>query len=434
MMTLALFVLTANAGIAANDSNSSSSSLGVGPIIGIIAGLSVLCCCAALHAVVYIWMLNKKPVVHAEGEPAGASDAPPRGPHGTHTGPQRHIGLWIHEDELFGHLTRYYAKWKPGFKTDGELRSFARTVWREKARGVTRFSDTLKKTYGESLEDFIAGDDFIALRPAGLPEAAAAATVDAPTPPPPPPPAVWLAHGHDNNGKKSTPYVPLGLPEAAAAAAVDAPTPPPPPPPAVWLAHGHDSNGKKSTPYAPLDQTREVTLDKSHGLGMKIISNHELEGIRISHIVPGAAADATGQIKVGDHIVKINGIGIRDVKHDVAVTIIQEADDVRQNVTFWEPFISHVFLHRPAAVRPALLISAHAHAMPIGACNPMVCPIHVLRSSRSYSRWTTPRCRRCGNFDIILALLTYFGPFLTYKYKSTLFSEYGSRMACDMLY
>ena len=182
------------------------------------------------------------------------------------------------------------------------------------------------------------------------------------------------------------------------------------------------------------DQTREVTLDKSHGLGMKIISNHELEGIRISHIVPGAAADATGQIKVGDHIVKINGIGIRDVKHDVAVTIIQEADDVRQNVTFWEPFISHVFLHRPAAVRPALLISAHAHAMPIGACNPMVCPIHVLRSSRSYSRWTTPRCRRCGNFDIILALLTYFGPFLTYKYKSTLFSEYGSRMACDMLY
>ena len=104
------------------------------------------------------------------------------------------------------------------------------------------------------------------------------------------------------------------------------------------------------------DQTREVTLDKSHGLGMKIISNHELEAIRISHIVPGGAADATGQIKVGDHIVKINGIEIRDVKHDEAVKIIQEADDVRQNLTFFGTS-SQIFLkHYTAPHTPCDLL------------------------------------------------------------------------------
>ena len=76
------------------------------------------------------------------------------------------------------------------------------------------------------------------------------------------------------------------------------------------------------------DQTREVTLDKSHGLGMKIISNHELEGVRISFVVPGSAADLSGQVKVGDHIVQVNGQDIRSANHDAAVQIIQDADEI----------------------------------------------------------------------------------------------------------
>ena len=77
--------------------------------------------------------------------------APPRA---ASNGPWRHADLT--EKELFDHLKLYYAKRKPGFKTDGQLWRFARNVKREKARGANGFSDKLRMTYGESLDDFIA--------------------------------------------------------------------------------------------------------------------------------------------------------------------------------------------------------------------------------------------------------------------------------------
>ena len=42
--------------------------------------------------------------------------------------------------------------------------------------------------------------------------------------------------------------------------------------------------------------------------------------------------------------------------------------------------------HHPRAVCYAL-IGAHAHRMLVGACNPMLCPIHVFRSARTV--WST---------------------------------------------
>ena len=69
--------------------------------------------------------------------------------------------------KLFIYLQCYYAEHASGLFTDDEFWSFAGEIKRQKARGDNGFSDTLRKAYGESLDDFIAASQGHPLLEAG---------------------------------------------------------------------------------------------------------------------------------------------------------------------------------------------------------------------------------------------------------------------------
>ena len=58
------------------------------------------------------------------------------------------------ETQILGHLEGYYAKHAPGTKTDTELQSVAGRVFRG---GSVRLNTPMKKKYGESFDEFVAG-------------------------------------------------------------------------------------------------------------------------------------------------------------------------------------------------------------------------------------------------------------------------------------
>ena len=60
------------------------------------------------------------------------------------------------ETQILGHLEGYYAKHAPGAKTDAELQSVAGRVFRG---GSVRLNTPMKKKYGESFDEFVAGAD-----------------------------------------------------------------------------------------------------------------------------------------------------------------------------------------------------------------------------------------------------------------------------------
>ena len=68
------------------------------------------------------------------------------------------------ETEILGHLTGYYAKHAPGTKTDAELQGVAGRVYRG---GSVRLNAPMKKKYGESFDEFVAGARATAASTAG---------------------------------------------------------------------------------------------------------------------------------------------------------------------------------------------------------------------------------------------------------------------------
>jgi len=55
---------------------------------------------------------------------------------------------------------------------------------------------------------------------------------------------------------------------------------------------------------------RRVTLSREFtGLGLNIIGGDEHEGIFVSFVIPGGAADISGQIRRGDRLLKVRDIG-----------------------------------------------------------------------------------------------------------------------------
>ncbi|CAJ0954944.1 unnamed protein product, partial [Mesorhabditis belari] len=88
-------------------------------------------------------------------------------------------------------------------------------------------------------------------------------------------------------------------------------------------------------------ETRRITLPKHphEGLGISITggSEHALP-IVISEIQPGQPADRCGNVFVGDAILSVNGIDIRNVKHHEAVEILSsQQGDLDLEVVFVAP-------------------------------------------------------------------------------------------------
>lgn len=102
---------------------------------------------------------------------------------------------------------------------------------------------------------------------------------------------------------------------------------------------GHDPEMlKKSQGVGPI---RKVVLvkDDHEGLGISITGGKE-HGvpILISEIHPGQPADRCGGLHVGDAILAVNGINLRDAKHKEAVTILsQQRGQIEFEVVYVAP-------------------------------------------------------------------------------------------------
>ncbi|POI21127.1 hypothetical protein CIB84_015129, partial [Bambusicola thoracicus] len=95
---------------------------------------------------------------------------------------------------------------------------------------------------------------------------------------------------------------------------------------------------KKSQGVGPI---RKVLLVKEdhEGLGISITGGKE-HGvpILISEIHPGQPADRCGGLHVGDAILAVNGVNLRDAKHKEAVTILsQQRGEIEFEVVYVAP-------------------------------------------------------------------------------------------------
>ncbi|XP_022242854.1 disks large 1 tumor suppressor protein-like isoform X4 [Limulus polyphemus] len=73
-------------------------------------------------------------------------------------------------------------------------------------------------------------------------------------------------------------------------------------------------------------EPRKVMLVKGQsGLGFNIVGGEDGEGIFISFILAGGAADLCGELRRGDQIISVNGIDLRRATHEQAATVLKGA-------------------------------------------------------------------------------------------------------------
>jgi hypothetical protein len=78
--------------------------------------------------------------------------------------------------------------------------------------------------------------------------------------------------------------------------------------------------------YAIFREPRRVSLHKGpQGLGFNIVGGEGGEGIFISFILTGGAADLSGELKKGDQILSVNGIDLVQATHEQAADILKQA-------------------------------------------------------------------------------------------------------------
>lgn len=89
------------------------------------------------------------------------------------------------------------------------------------------------------------------------------------------------------------------------------------------------SNQLNQPPLVSKERMVQITRQKEGGLGFSIKggAEHKLP-ILISRIYKDHAADNTGQLFVGDAIIKVNGEYITACNHDDAVMILRNAGDL----------------------------------------------------------------------------------------------------------
>ncbi|PIK34806.1 putative membrane-associated guanylate kinase, WW and PDZ domain-containing protein 1 isoform X1 [Apostichopus japonicus] len=67
-----------------------------------------------------------------------------------------------------------------------------------------------------------------------------------------------------------------------------------------------------------------LTRHESEGFGFVVLSSHMKSGTTIGRITKGSPADRNGWLKVGDHIIAINGIDITNMPHKDIVNLIKD--------------------------------------------------------------------------------------------------------------
>ncbi|XP_022257258.1 disks large homolog 2-like [Limulus polyphemus] len=85
-------------------------------------------------------------------------------------------------------------------------------------------------------------------------------------------------------------------------------------------------------------KARKVTLAKGEsGLGFNIVGGEDGEGIFISYILVGGAADTCGKLRRGDQICSVNGIDLQYATHEEAAGVLKGAGQTVAMVLKYRP-------------------------------------------------------------------------------------------------
>uniref|UniRef100_A0A8C1YEQ8 Discs large MAGUK scaffold protein 4 n=1 Tax=Cyprinus carpio TaxID=7962 RepID=A0A8C1YEQ8_CYPCA len=82
---------------------------------------------------------------------------------------------------------------------------------------------------------------------------------------------------------------------------------------------------------------RVVILRGSTGLGFNIVGGEDGEGIFISFILTGGAADLSGELRKGDQILSVNGVDLRRATHEQAAAALKNAGQTVTIIAQYRP-------------------------------------------------------------------------------------------------
>nr|AUG84417.1 Dlg [Platynereis dumerilii] len=85
-------------------------------------------------------------------------------------------------------------------------------------------------------------------------------------------------------------------------------------------------------------EPRKILLKKGgSGLGFNIVGGEDGEGIFISFILAGGAADLSGELHKGDQLLSVNGIDLRDATHEQAAAALKGAGETVEVIAQYRP-------------------------------------------------------------------------------------------------
>ncbi|XP_076348228.1 disks large homolog 1-like isoform X2 [Tachypleus tridentatus] len=88
----------------------------------------------------------------------------------------------------------------------------------------------------------------------------------------------------------------------------------------------------------PTREPRKVSLNKvSTGLGFNIVGGEKDEGVFVSCILTGGAADLSGELKQGDQILSVNGVELRHATHEEAAARLKGSEQSVSMVVQYRP-------------------------------------------------------------------------------------------------
>ncbi|KAI2643830.1 hypothetical protein H4Q32_026788 [Labeo rohita] len=87
----------------------------------------------------------------------------------------------------------------------------------------------------------------------------------------------------------------------------------------------------------PREPRRVVILRGSTGLGFNIVGGEDGEGIFISFILAGGAADLSGELRKGDQILSVNGVDLRHATHEQAAAALKNAGQTVTIIAQYRP-------------------------------------------------------------------------------------------------
>ncbi|XP_031337701.1 disks large 1 tumor suppressor protein isoform X4 [Photinus pyralis] len=83
---------------------------------------------------------------------------------------------------------------------------------------------------------------------------------------------------------------------------------------------------------------RTIILQKGNqGLGFNIVGGEDGEGIFVSFILAGGAADVSGELRRGDQILSVNGVNLRNATHEEAAAALKGTNQVATIVAQYRP-------------------------------------------------------------------------------------------------